>query len=209
MSSVGTLQCGAFGLGYSPTSVEDIILQNYQSTLLVGNSLSVVIPSLTPATGYAIYCTTASRQGVKLSLAKSLATRSPIFTLCCKTILVSITQKSTIQGSDMLNAISVSLDALPSTNISLVLSVTRPDQANAILIPSQLTFASSHPQKSALLSVPAQGTKVLGWASVSAYIDGPAAAEFDVAFAGERGGEILNKKIEMCSYIFKGLVSGS
>jgi hypothetical protein len=185
LSSVGTLQCAAFAIGHTVAAVEEIVLQNYQATVLSGDALSVTVPGLIPATPYNIYCSTASRQGVQLSLINTWATRTHVETLCCKTVLVSLAERTVVANMDVLNGIALTLDSTPSTNISVLVTVVASDSSITSTIPSTVFFSSMQPKLSALLSIPAAATKVIGWATVEVHIQGPASREYNLQYQGK------------------------
>ena len=121
----GLVTCGAFPFNGLPTTVSDIITQGFVSTASVNGIVTVVIDELSPITKYDIYCVTQNSLGTMMTYEESLKTLSTIVTLCCKTITIDLSILSLFRNFGGVNAIQVSLDALPSNSMKLDLNVER------------------------------------------------------------------------------------
>jgi hypothetical protein len=128
----------------APTSTEVVKFQNWQSSQSdVGNVTSILIGGLIPATNYVIFAVTESlKSGVSSSHSTMLSTATNFRTACCKEVSVTLASTSVLQGSSYASILRVSLDSLPSRNLTgsvSLINVNGESQSNAF-VPSLLTW---------------------------------------------------------------------
>ncbi len=85
---------------------------------------STSISSLLPVTEYDVYCVTQSSYGTVLSEESMLATKTTYQTACCKSINIDLSTSTLKEGLVSLNALSLSVDSVPSSDLTVEISTT-------------------------------------------------------------------------------------
>lgn len=130
LSADGFVSCAA--LSKIPTTLQTILLASTPTSWTTGNSTHVTIASLTSSTDYKLYCISASAAGTQSSLASALSTSVPVSTLCCKKLLVSSALKSASTNQMMPNVLQVSVDALPTSALTVTVSAQQYGREGAL-----------------------------------------------------------------------------
>ena len=175
LSSTGTLHCGVFSaMHFAAVSYYDILHQNYNSETDKYNTSTVEVIGLLPSTSYAVYCYTyfAGATSTSSDLVKY---RRFVNTTCCKTIKIERSTGSLFSGSDTSRFLSIRLNGLPSSSVSIVLSLSNKVTA---FYPSKITFsaASSSDVYASVRSLP-EGTY-----SYNVELSGLSAREFSISY---------------------------
>lgn len=125
--------CGAF-LSSSSYSSLDVSTQLSAVSDANGNAVFAAT-GLIPDTDYVAACITKSARGV-LSAMKT----APFRTSCCKSVTSTLSTTSFSQGQTVLNAVTVSLDSVPTDDVTVSLSVTGAGVKGITFSPTSFTF---------------------------------------------------------------------
>ena len=175
LSSTGILKCGVFSAKpVAAVSFYDILQQNYNSETDKYNSSTLEVVGLLPSTSYSVYCYT-SFAGVTSASSDLLKYRRFVNTTCCKSITIERSTGSLFSGSDTSNFLSIRLNGLPSSSISIVLSLNK---KLTDFYPSKFTFSagSSSVVYASIRSLPE------GIYSYNVELFGPSAHEYSISF---------------------------
>ena len=179
----GVVNCGYFPFTILPNTVSDVIIQGYQSSSSQNGIVNVLIDELSPITKYDIYCVTQNSLGFLMSYQDSLNSVTTITTLCCKTVTIDLSILSLFQNFGAVNAIQVSLDALPSNSLKLDLNVKSIGNSQiSSTLPGTTTFTSKLKKKKYTYSIASVSTQSLGEHSIVAALSGPSAIEYDIIY---------------------------
>ena len=192
LSSDGTVYCGAFSTTTVPTSISQITSQKFVAATSNDKAL-VSMTGLSPATSYAVYCVMQSSLGTLASLATAIKSKITMTTQCCKKITVAINVDSVFQGSSAGNAVKVTMDALPSSNGKLVISMGASDSGNSqgrklvtaavsSLIPGNFSVSAESPLVPSYASIGTDTTVNTGIIDAVVTLSGEAASEYEVEY---------------------------
>jgi hypothetical protein len=117
----GTVNCAVFVVGYKPTTVEEVFLQNIFSAGTLSRSANLTITSLVPSTSYDVYCVTQSSEGSIMPLSVALASKYSITTRCCKVITVQIVPSFIYQSEQSINALVITSDSIVNSALNIAL----------------------------------------------------------------------------------------
>ena len=189
---------------------------------------TVIIPTLVPATAYAVQCLTASSDGTLLPLAQAQQSITTATTLCCKEVSVEIMHRTLLTSSTALDAVIISAEAPPSSTASLLVSlnISSAEVGNAttdnigtnsavgtasLLVPAQVRF-TSHSGAGAASSFQSASSVGLrraitlsagalpGRYSIEATLSGSAAVEYVVVFTGPSSPDSGGEVVDLTSF---------
>jgi hypothetical protein len=165
-----------------PSSVQEITLaNNVGSTLSDFYHVNISISSLSPATTYSVYCVTQSLIGTQSSLLESIAGKVSVTTLCCRTILVTMLQKSVFVNNAAASVIQLLLSSSPSKPFSISVWGTLAGVKYPMYFPTNMSVSTV---TSNSLSLAYIGVSVPGLYNVTVQVRGAGAAQYTVMFAG-------------------------
>eukprot|EP01036_Dinobryon_divergens_P024404 gene24404-32851_t len=177
LSSGGILNCGVFSPSKATSTISSyaVLKQNYNSATDRNNVSTIIIVGLVPSSSYALYCYT-FYAGLTSSTEDMIANRRVVNTTCCKSIgigrLASVIISS---GSDIAKFFSIQSDGLPSTSMSIVLSLNATTSA---IYPSRISWTSNdNPIAAASLRSLPEGVYFY-----AASVVGPSAHEFALSY---------------------------
>jgi hypothetical protein len=158
---------------------------SYQIT---GGALTAVnMSSLLPSTDYDLYCAATSSQGITMPLSRISATKQSLRTACCKLITMTVQHPATVNvGQDLARAVTVVLEAPPSSSVVVTLqyAVRGQSSAGVQLLPSAWRYGN--------LSIVGSSTSIRllalysGNYSLQVSVTGPSAEEYTVVYADGR-----------------------
>ena len=181
LSDDGTVYCGTFSATTVPTSISQITSQKYVASS-VSKTARVTISGLLPSTSYAFYCVAQSSLGTLASLSAALTSKTTKTTLCCKTITVAINVDSMYEGSSASNAVQITMDALPSQSLSMVVTATSEGGTVSSLIPGNFSLTSTSALIPLYASIGTATTVNTGTVTVVITLGGTSASEYQVVY---------------------------
>ena len=188
LSYEGTVYCGTFSTTTVPTSISQITSQNFVAASVSGTAYvaKVSLSGLLPATDYVVYCIAQSSLGTLATLAAALTPKSTLTTLCCKTITVAINVDSMYDGSSASNAVQITMDALPSHGLGIVISARNSGDSVGVvssLIPAgNFSLTSTSGLIPLYASVGSTTTANTGTVNVTAVLSGASVSEYQVVY---------------------------
>jgi hypothetical protein len=189
--SFAYVSCAAFSLSHVLQSSEEVVsagLTVFTSTW----STAVTLKNLIPSTWYAVYCTTQpiDKSGY-LTYSSTLQTKVDVQTLCCKKITVTLKSSTVYEGQVIASGLSLSVDYLPSINITMNLD---PMNRNSSIVDSivsfgtpTITFWNSSLQTTAMVDVIVSNNLPSSsglWVTVNVTLSGASATEYVVEYIG-------------------------
>ena len=175
----GTVYCGAFSTTTVPTSISQITSQNFAAASVSGTA-SVSITGLLPATDYVVYCISQSSLGTLATLSAALTSKITKTTVCCKTITVAINLDSIYDGSSASDAVQITMDALPSLALGIVVTASDSTGVVSNLIPGDFSVTSTSGLIPLYASIGTATTVNTGTVTVTATLSGSSALEYQV-----------------------------
>jgi hypothetical protein len=182
--------CGAFDAAVTPTSANDVVTQRFSATSASG-AARVSVTGLSAATTYDIYCATQSFQGTLLPLDGVLAHTASVTTDCCMTVKLEMMSDSVLANSAALDALRITLDSLPSSDLNISLSATSKTFAASApaFYPSVVTFRKGSTTRTATVTIAAADAD--GLYQIAASINGADAAKYTSVFNTARAITVL------------------
>eukprot|EP01033_Poteriospumella_lacustris_P012062 gene12063-8618_t len=182
-STRGKVYVGVFSAAAAaPASVELIKLQNLASAQSdATNTTTLTLRGLVPATSYVVYVATESlSSGASSSLTAMLATATRLRTDCCQDVGLSSSVRTALAGSSYANVLQLSLDALPTGNLTATLSLAQNGSSRSVaaLVPSVVEWSAFSVRSR---SVSLLGTVSPGEYTVAVRLSGANAAEYAVS----------------------------
>jgi hypothetical protein len=174
----GTVYCAQYVTGVVPISVTDIVLQNQFATSAFSIA-TVNIGGLFPQSNYDIYCVSQSNLGTLISLVDALKLRASSKTIGFKSVNILVSIQSLYVGFKSVNSIQVTLDALPSSSLTLSLG-TRDMSTGAVstLVPASIDITNAIQTKGFTFSITQASSITAGILQVTAALLGPSAKEY-------------------------------
>ena len=198
LSTDGIVYCGAFPNDVIPKSLLDITIQDFIS-LSKNGVVNILIDKLSPDSNYDIYCTTQSLLGSQMDYQNTLNTIMKIKTLCCKLLSINLSILSLYQDFGSMNAIQVTIDALPSKLMTLDLNINSVNNSNSrieilstSIIPEKTLFTTNMNKLFYLYSISSVSTASLGVHSISAILSGLSANEYDIIYTSAKNFTVLS-----------------
>ena len=144
LSAAGTLYCTAYIASAPPIDTNSIMLDNNVASTsyypgLGRHIVAVTIQSdsVIPTTMYNITCLSVSEEGTVMTFANAIDQSqrriAPVTTPCCKKVQVFVDKVSFLEGEDQPNAALVTVDFLPSTDLTLNFALSQYD-ANGLWV---------------------------------------------------------------------------
>ena len=180
LSSNGAVYVGVFATGIRPKSVDDIVQQQQRQSVATAGSVKMMITGLKAASAYDLYFYSVSADGSGLSFASVSATRTSLYTLCCRNITLSLLSRSVLAGKSLFSALSVSVDAAPFSELSVSLALVNTDLDSTSMLPPIVTLNSFNLISSS--SITAASTSLVDTLTLSAVITGPDANLYSAYF---------------------------
>ena len=145
LSDSGSVHCAAYpinaaGESYVPTSVSDIVMQNFVASTDRTNTSIVLIRNLQAATEYTVYCAAQSSRGTWMGLPKVKETVRVVRTECCNTINLQASASSVTEASAVRDFLSIIIPVRPAADAKLIVSVV--DSAGNVVSPSPFVPSS-------------------------------------------------------------------
>ena len=172
----------------APESVHEVMQQMFSVSSYEGVAL-LTIRALSAATTYDIYCATESYKGVPMSTSQMLSQVATATTSCCKGLTVTQSITSLYEGEGIQNALTITLDALPYTDLVFAIGAVSTNgvvpAAENMFYPSSIRVTNSSLSQSFSLAVTAGSA---GTYQLSVTLQGGSADEFSPTFAGSKGG---------------------
>jgi hypothetical protein len=148
LSSSGSLYCAVFRSNSStitsPTSIDSIILQNFVATVS-GTISTIALTGLDAATFYNVYFLTVSPNGIQMSYDTVLKSKHIFKTLCCKSLISSLSSKSIVLGQSVLKIVTISIPK-PSTSLKIQINLytmLAVDGNKSLILPSEIQLYPS------------------------------------------------------------------
>ena len=198
LSSTGNglyVYCAAFlSTEPVPASISNIYRVNHmiftpRQNVGVTTVVLVNITSLLPVTQYSVYCAAKTTHGIEMTLSAVQQTRKNTATTCCKEIIVSLPQTTTVEGVTLVKGVTLTLSNLPTaSSVIAIVSFNRVPGSQTIgnitAQPAQFTITSS----SSLLSERTTAVVPLGVGvfELSVGLQGTAASEYSIIYATSR-----------------------
>jgi uncharacterized membrane protein (DUF485 family) len=158
-----------------PTSVTEI-LTGASSIRTSTGAGSVELPALSPMTNYSVYCVSMNAASQYSSFADALKNRIYVVTLCCKPITAKLAIGSVTNATRVVNAVTVTVGALPSKWMSVSVVVTGGRALHPVFYPLSQNLTSLSSAMS--VSFDLVSTKALGNVTVTIKMSGPSTMEF-------------------------------
>lgn len=172
----GRVYCGRYASTIVPSSLGDIRDQIF-SAKITSNVATVSVLGLIPSSNYDIYCFAESSLGTLSTMNLVLETKRAITTICCKSVNIIVSIQSLYVGSQSVNSIQVTLDALPSSSLKLTLG-TLINGATSSLVPAFVEVQRTD----YTFSISQASSNTAGVVSLIATLSGDSASEFNVVF---------------------------
>ena len=190
MASAGSVYCLPYSGNSVPTSVNAVIAGGTRviisSPFAVG---SARFDTLLPSSVYRLYCaaSSASGNGQWTLLEEMLSSKREVRTACCREVTVSLMVDSHIAGTALLNRISVTVDAAPSSPLQLHLAVTRDNitavNADSFFYPSKVMLTTASWSSAHFVSIlPAE----VGTYALHASLSGSDSSRYAVKFSNSK-----------------------
>ena len=146
------------------------------------DSATVSLTELVPATTYSIVCGTVTQKSVALSYLLTMRSLISASTECCKVLTVTPQVTTTTAGSFVSNYLTLSLSAVPSKAVMVIVSFvpsnrSRTEVNEVALFPAQFVFTNSSLSQTTQASLNSQVTAA-GSYNMSVRLTGSSAAEF-------------------------------
>ena len=189
--------CGAFqvlpyqsSVEIAPVSVQQVMQQLYSISSSNGVA-QLTIRSLSAASTYDIYCLTESFKGVLMTADQMRSQFTTASTSCCKGLSVAQAITSLYEGEGATKALTITLDALPFTDILITVgssptSGATPAAENAIF-PSSIRVTNTSLSRSFSFAITAGSADTY---QLGITLEGGSAAEFATTFQGSSGGKL-------------------
>jgi hypothetical protein len=193
-AATGTVYVAAYVSGRAYIGDASLLYESpYHASFVRGETVTITVAAMLPATAYDLYCAAASALGTLMATASTRATKQQHATGCCKTLTVIGLQASNAQvGYNVLHAVAVAVDAAPSVELSVLLEFrsTKTTPNNGVqLLPSAVKLGnSSVPQSFQYVQALALNA---GSYELFATLSGASASEYGLAYAGTRTVEVL------------------
>ena len=188
----GTVYCGAFPTTTVPTSISQITSQKFVAASVSGTA-SVSITGLLPATSYTVYCIAQSSLGTLATLSAALTSKITMTTLCCKTITVTISLDDIYDGSSASNAVQITMDALPSLALGIVVTASDSTGVVSNLIPGDFSVTSTSGLIPLYASIGTATTVNTGTVTVTTKLSGASSYEYQVVYPLGQTFTVLSK----------------
>lgn len=143
LSSYGFLTCMILPFGTVPISTFQLQISGKVSEYSISHSL--FFDNLIPFTHYSLFCMTESKSGDPQSYSVMLRSRNDFRTLCCKTIFLRLIASSVIQSKEYVNAVEVSVDSPPVSNLTLVVYSTNEERGYSAPLVPNIVFSPTLP----------------------------------------------------------------
>jgi hypothetical protein len=191
LSASGYVYCAAYESGLFPSS-GNLVVSNGFSSSSVDQNATIVITGLDASTEYSMYCVPQSLNGIQAADSVALSNVWQVETKCCKHVLVTLNSATATSETNVLDFVSLAVDAAPSAHLTANVSVVRLGRNSSSLVavadqqvlntlyPLQLSFdtttSTSSLQLVSLLSCSE------GYYQVAVALSGSSAAEFEVEY---------------------------
>jgi hypothetical protein len=191
LESDAIVYCGAFEAAVTLTSANDVVVQRFSATSVSG-AARVTVTGLSAATAYNIYCAAQSFQGALLTLEGMLAHTASVTTDCCMTVKLEMTSDSVPANGAALDALRITLDSLPTSDLNVTLSATSKTLAASApaFYPSVITFRKGSTKRTATVTIAAADAD--GLYQVAASVNGADAAKYAPVFSTPRAITVLS-----------------
>ena len=158
----GSLVCAAYltSKSFVPTDTHTLMLTN--NLITIGSQSPVfTLTNLIPAAAYDVYCATFSALGVAMKPSLVRATKSTVWTACCRTIRVTVAQSSFSSGEDSADAVLINFGSVVPEDLTISLTATDSSSISTQLFsPSTMAITTTEVRKAAYTRH-AAGTYVL------------------------------------------------
>ena len=183
LDNPGTVYCSSYRANQVSEKPSDI-----QSIVLDGNlavseydawpgsyvaKISIDDDNMIPITAYNFTCFTISEEGTYMTYAEAISQSSAhipqLTTSCCKTVKVKTDIATFNEGSDQTNAATITVDFLPSSDVTLMFSLVKLHENgsthsvfNDAVLPPSLSLSSTSTTSELYLAVAFKGSSMLG-----------------------------------------------
>jgi hypothetical protein len=192
LSASGYVYCAAYGSRLSPSSGSQVVSNGFSSSSVSKNA-TIVVSELVASTEYSVYCVPQSLDGIQAVDSVALGNVWQVETKCCKHVLVTLKSATATSDTNVLDFVSLAVDAAPSAHLTANVSVVRLGRNSSSLVaaadqlvmntlyPLQLTFdATASASSSKYVSLLSCSE---GYYEVAVTLSGSSAAEFEVEYA--------------------------
>jgi hypothetical protein len=192
LESNAIVYCGTFGTGVDVSTANDVMAQRI-STTSSASAAQVTIQGLAAATPYQVFCTTQSFEGAILSAEGTLQNTVTVSTDCCQVVTVDITANSIAANSAAIDALRITVDSLPSTDLNVTVAVTSTllSASAPQFYPSVVTFSRRSLSRTVVVTIAAGNDG--GSYTVGTTVTGADSSRYSIVFQSGHNLAVLGK----------------
>eukprot|EP01034_Spumella_vulgaris_P023171 gene23171-29364_t len=153
LSRAGSVYCAVYAYSSNllssntvPTSLTQIQLQNHVAATASNNVSTVTVSGLNAVSNYSVYCLAVSTSNIMTPLSTVLSSVHIVQTACCKTINLKSSTTSVAADKSVLNFLSLTLSAAPSSDLQVrvqVFSAATNEMVSTGLVPSVFALSAT------------------------------------------------------------------
>jgi hypothetical protein len=144
LSHDGVLYCGAYVAGRTPSSTVAVQQLGFSGETM-NNVTTILLSGLIASTEYRVYCVSSTINGNMMSYHTMVRGVSTAKTLCCKTLSVAVNYVSLTADRSQLNVLTMSIDSVPISDISLTISAVNVGENSTALLTSGVQTSKVYP----------------------------------------------------------------